>query len=50
MTIEDKILKFSKSRNEPEWLTNLRIQNYRRYFDIKKNSISDSPLEKRYTN
>jgi len=49
MSIEDKIIKFSRLRNEPEWLTNLRLLNFRRYFDIKKKSISDSPLEKRYT-
>lgn len=49
MSVEDKILKFSRSRNEPDWLRDLRIFNFRKYFEIKSKSVSDSPLEKRYT-
>ncbi|MDP8011287.1 MAG: SufD family Fe-S cluster assembly protein [Thermoplasmata archaeon] len=49
MSIEDKIINFSKSRKEPDWLTELRLKNFRKYFEFKKSSISDSPVEKRYT-
>ncbi len=49
MNMEGIIEKFSRSRYEPEWLTSLRIKNYREFLIFREKRISDSPLERRYT-
>ncbi|MEM3325693.1 MAG: hypothetical protein QXU37_05970 [Thermoplasmata archaeon] len=49
MNIEQLIERFSKSKNEPNWLTELRLKNYKEFISFKEKRISDSPIERRYT-
>jgi len=49
MISEEDIEKFSRSRYEPEYLTNLRKMNFRKFLQFREKRISDSPIERRYT-
>lgn len=49
MITEEALEKFSRSRYEPEWLFQLRKNNLRFFFQQRKNAISDSPIERSYT-
>jgi Fe-S cluster assembly scaffold protein SufB len=50
MIPSDEIRIWSKSRNEPEWLLELRLKNFELFNHFRSNRIADSPVEEMYFN